>query len=341
MQVEATTASKQKGSGTRRVELRPDAPDGGPALKPFGRPIPAGPHDWGLFGPGSVTWKLHNSPVLMVGGLRALICQSLHPLAMAGVGQHSRYKSQPLKRLRRTAEYVATIVFGDTDSAERAALGIRRVHEKVRGIDPVTGRSYYANDPDLLLWVHCVEIHSFLASYRAYGGRLTADEQDAYLAEQVAAAEVIGIERDRVPASRAEFREYFRSVRGELCCSEHSRDAINLVVSPPLVREMLPYHVPLRLLGTAAVAITPQHMRKLAGIERSAPTYALAGAVARASGIVLRGSFFRKASGGMVGKRTVNLPAAAMAAAEEWGHGASGSLAIDAGSRSAELLSRP
>lgn len=341
MQVEVTAASNREGSGTGRVELRTSAPDGGPALKPGGRPIPAGPHDWGLFGPGSVTWKLHDSPVLLVGGLRALICQSLHPLAMAGVGQHSRYKSQPLRRLKRTAEYVATVVFGDTDSAERAALGIRKVHEKVRGVDPVTGREYYANDPELLLWVHCVEIHSFLASYRAYGGSLTDAEQDAYLAEQVSAAEVIGIERDRVPASRAEYRDYFNSVRGELCCSEHSRDAINLVVSPPLVREMLPYHVPLRMLGAAAVAITPRYMRRLAGIERSAPTYALAGAVARTSGIVMRGSLFRKASSGMVGRRTVDLPAAARAAAEDWGHGASGSLAVDAGLGPAELLPRP
>lgn len=303
--------------------------------------MPAGPHDWGLFGPGSVTWKLHDSPVLLVGGLRALICQSLHPLAMAGVGQHSRYKSAPLTRLKRTAEYVATVVYGDTDSAERVALAIRKVHEKVRGTDPVTGRDYYANDPELLLWVHCVEIHSFLASYRAYGGRLTDAEQDAYLAEQVSAAEVIGIPRADVPASRAEFRDYFMSVRGELCCSEHSRDAINLVVSPPLVREMLPYHVPLRVLGAAAVAITPQHMRRLAGIERSIPTYAFAGAVARASGVVMRGSFFRKAGTGVVGKRTVTLPAAALAAAEEWGRAASGSLDPDGGPGATKLVSRP
>jgi uncharacterized protein (DUF2236 family) len=331
----------EEGAGRSRVELRTDAPDGGPALKPGGRPVAAGPHDWGLFGPASVTWKVHQSPVLLVGGLRALICQSLHPLAMAGVGQHSRYKSQPLSRLKRTAEYVATVVFGDTDSAERAALGIRKVHEKVRGVDPVTGRSYYANDPELLLWVHCVEVHSFLASYRAYGGRLSPEEQDAYLAEQVSAGEIIGIERDRVPASRAEYREYFDSVRGELCCSEHSRDAINLVVSPPLVREMLPYHVPLRVLGAAAVAITPRHMRHLAGIERSLPTYALAGGVARASGVVMKASFFKRSAGGLVGKRTVNLPTQALEAAEEWGRGVTGSLGPDAGSRPADLLPRP
>ena len=335
-----TTATDQ-GAGEGRVELRTDAPDGGPALKPGGRPTAAGPHDWGLFGPTSVTWRVHQSPVLLVGGLRALICQSLHPLAMAGVAQHSRYKSQPLSRLKRTAEYVATVVFGDTDSAERAALGIRKVHEKVRGTDPVTGRDYYANDPELLLWVHCVEIHSFLAAYRAYGGRLSGEEQDRYLAEQVAVAEIIGIERDSVPASRAEYRDYFDSVREELCCSEHSRDAIDLVVSPPLVREMLPFHVPLRILGAAAVAITPRHMRRLAGIERSAPTYAFAGAVARASGIVMRASFFRRPASGMVGKRTVSLPAQALDAAADWERAASGSLERDGGPGTSELLSRP
>jgi hypothetical protein len=106
---------------------------------------------------------------------------------------------------------------------------------------------------------------------------------------------------------------------------------------------MLPYHVPLRILGAAAVAITPQHLRRLAGIERSAPTYALAGAAARASGVVMRGSVFRRASTGVVGKRTVSLPAQALEAAEEWGRAASGSLDSDGGSTGpgpAEFVSR-
>lgn len=314
----------------------------GSSLRPGGAPVPAGPHDWGLFGPDSITWKIHASPVLLVGGLRALICQSLHPLPMAGVAQHSRYLDQPLRRLRRTAEYVATIVYGDTDSAERAALGIRRVHEKVRGTDPVTGRDYYANDPELLVWVHCVEVHSFLASYRAYGGKLTDAEQDAYLTEQVRAGEIAGIDPADVPGTRAEYRAYFESVRTELCCSEYSRDAIELCVSPPMMRELLPYQLPLRVMGAAAVAITPQHLRRMAGIERSAPTYVMAGAAARAAGIMMRAPMFQRAAAGAIGRRTFSLPAAAQEAADSW-RGASGSLDSDGtgGPGRTELLPRP
>jgi uncharacterized protein (DUF2236 family) len=340
----ATKVQRRAGENRERVE-RVERQVGSP-LRPGGSPVPAGPNDWGLFGPRSLTWKLHASPVLLVGGLRALICQSLHPLPMAGVAQHSRYLDQPLSRLRRTSEYVATIVYGDTDSAERAAMGIRRVHEKVRGVDPITGRHYYANDPQLLLWVHCVEVHSFLASYRAYGGKMTGAEQDAYLTEQVRAAELAGIESEAVPGTRAEYREYFKSMRPELCCSEFSRDAIELCVKPPMIRELLPYQVPLRVMGAAAVAITPQHLRRMAGIERSAPTYVMAGAAARAAGIVMRAPTFQKAAAGAIGKRTVGLPAAALSAAAEWERAASGkagsaSLDSNGGSGPTEFLSRP
>jgi uncharacterized protein (DUF2236 family) len=338
----ATKVERRAGENRERVE-KVERQVGSP-LRAGGSPVPAGPHDWGMFGPDSITWKIHASPVLLVGGLRALICQSLHPLPMAGVAQHSRYLDQPLSRLRRTAEYVATIVYGDTDSAERAAIGIRRVHEKVRGTDPVTGRDYYANDPQLLLWVHCVEVHSFLASYRAYGGKLSDAEQDAYLTEQVRAAEIAGIEGDAVPRTRVEYREYFESMRSELCCSELSRDAIELCVAPPMMRELLAYQLPLRVLGAAAVAITPQHLRRMAGIERKAPTYVIAGAAARAAGLVMRAPMFQRAAAGAIGRRTLSLPAAAQEAAEAWRRAASGSLGPDGGSTGpgpAELVSRP
>jgi uncharacterized protein (DUF2236 family) len=315
----AITTENGNGRAPRELPLPAPGTNGRPA-RPAGRPgampIPAGPHDWGLFGPGSVSWKVHSSPVLLVGGLRALIIQSLNPLAMAGVAQHSDYLKHPLKRLRRTSEYVTTIVYGDTGSAERAAAAVRRVHKRVHGVDPVTGRRYSAEDPETMLWVHCVEVHSFLAAYRAYGGRLNDVEQDAYLAEQVRAAELIGIRDGYVPASRADYRAYFESVRGELCLSESSRNAIELCVAPPMMRELLPYQVPLRIMGAAAVAITPKHLRRIARIERSRAVYAGARAVSRAAGVVLRAPLLREASAGAVGKRTITLPRAAMESAQ-------------------------
>ena len=97
-----------------------------PSARPRGVPVPAGPHDWGLFGLDSISWRVHSNPVLLVGGLRALIIQSLNPLAMAGIDQHSNYLQRPLSRLRRTAEHVATVVYGDTATAERAGATVRR-----------------------------------------------------------------------------------------------------------------------------------------------------------------------------------------------------------------------
>ena len=196
--------------------------------------IAAGPHDWGLFGPESLSWRVHSSPVLLVGGLRALLIQSLNPPAMAGIDQHSDYLERPLKRLRRTAEYLATVVYGDTPSAERAAANVRRLHTRVNGVDPITATAYSAQDLETMLWVHCVEAHSFMAAYRAYGGGLSEDEQDAYLAEQVRAAELIGIPAEIVPASRLAYGAYFEMMRDRLCVSAASREAIELVVSPPL-----------------------------------------------------------------------------------------------------------
>jgi uncharacterized protein (DUF2236 family) len=234
--------------------------------------------DQGLFGPGSVTWRVHASPVVaMVGGLRSLIIQSLHPLAMAGVAQHSDYRQRPLHRLRRTAAYVATTTFGTTDEARRAAEVVKQVHRKVKGVDPVTGRAYSAADPETQLWVHCVEIHSFLASHRVYGrDALTPQEEDRYFAENVAVAALLEVPAERVPDSVAAMREYFANVRPQLCVSDSARDAISFVISPPLMRETAPYLVPMRVLGAAAANLVPRDLRRLAGIRAvpAPPTYA-------------------------------------------------------------------
>jgi uncharacterized protein (DUF2236 family) len=287
-----------------------------PSARSRGVPVPAGPHDWGLFGPDSISWRVHSSPVLLVGGLRALIIQSLNPLAMAGIDQHSDYLRQPLSRLRRTAEYVATVVYGDTPTAERAGAMVRKIHSRVRGIDPITGSPYSAEDIETKLWVHCVEVHSFLAAYRTYGGRLSDEEQDAYIAEQVRAAEQMALPADLVPSSHAAFRDFFEYMRPVLCVSEASQDAIHLVVDPPKTRELMPHQVSLRMMASAAVAITPHYMRRMAGIERSRLVYAGAGAGTRTAGVVMRARVFDHMGASLVGRRTVSLPRAAMAAAK-------------------------
>ena len=233
-----------------------------------------------------MTWKVHASPVMLIGGMRALMIQSLHPLALAGVMQHSDFRKRPLHRLRQTARYVATTTYGTTAQAEAAGATVRRVHRYVRGTDEVTGRQYSAEDVDTLLWVHCVEVHSFLAAYRAYGGRLTVAEQDQYLAESARVAALVGIPPERVPRSLAVMREYFALMRPELVGSESAREAVRFVARPPVTRDLLPLLGPLRVTSAAAVALVPRELRKLGGIDQprfvDAATHVSVGAAARA-----------------------------------------------------------
>ena len=224
-----------------------------------------------LFEPGSISWKIIGHPVALIGGMRALIIQTLHPLAMAGVAQYSEFRKDPLKRLRGTSSYVATVVFGDRAMATAAAARVRKLHERVRGIDPITGKEFYANDPETMLWVHCTEIHSFLAAYRAYAGHLTLAERDRYLAEQVAAAELIGIPRAMVPDSVASYRRYFAEMRPHLCLSAEAATTIDFIVRPRLtVRTPLDLRLAATIFGPAAATLVPRDLRRLAGMPERA-----------------------------------------------------------------------
>lgn len=267
--------------------------------------------DVGLFGPGSVTWKVVGHPVALVGGLRALIVQSLHPLAMAGVAQHSDYRTRSLERLRRTSLYVVATTFGDTKTAHEAAARVKRMHAHVKGTDPVTGRTYSAADPETQLWVHCVEIHSLMAAYRAYGGRLDPEEQDAYIAESARVAALLDIDPADVPSSTAELREYWERVRPELCVSESARAAIDFVLHPPLTRELLPLQVPLRITAAAAVAITPRNLRRMAGIDRPAILDRATVAAVRPAAAALTLPLLRDAPGLVLGPEVAAMRARA------------------------------
>ena len=127
--------------------------------------VPIDPADDGFFGPGSVAWRVSTDLASPVAGLRSLLIQALHPLAMAGVDQHSDWRRDPVGRLAATSAYVATVNFGERAAAQQAAARVRRIHEHVQGTDPVTGRPYAAGDPALLLWVHAALVDS------APGGR--------------------------------------------------------------------------------------------------------------------------------------------------------------------------
>ena len=228
--------------------------------------------DHGLFGPGSVTWRVHADPSMLVGGLRALLVQALHPHAMAGVDQHSDYREDQWGRLRQTSDYVLTTTFGTTEQAREYGARVRRVHEFVRGVDPVTGQEYSAADPEVLLWVHNVEVHSFLLAYRRYGGRLSSADADRYVAEMVQVAELVGIPTGDVPSTHEALSAWLVERRPALVVSQAARAAMQAVLHPPMPLPLRPlWAIPAR----AAVAILPRHVRELYGLPWQPPVDAM------------------------------------------------------------------
>jgi uncharacterized protein (DUF2236 family) len=160
------------------------------------------------------------------------------------------------------------------------------------------------------------EWHSFLAVYRAYGGRLSPEDQDRYLAEGARVAALLDVPAERVPASVAATREYFESVRPQLCMSAPAREAIEFVVHPPMTRELLPLQVPLRVAARAAIATIPRHLRALAGIEGPRSLDAVTVAAVRAAAAALTLPLLRDAPALALGEevRAVRDSARALAA---------------------------
>lgn len=222
---------------------------------------PAG--DPGLFGPDSHAWKVHGDlGCMLVGGFSALMLQMLHPLAMAGVAQHSSYRSDPLGRLRRTARYVAGTTYGPIPLVEQLADEVRRVHRKVHGVAP-DGRPYRADDPDLLAWVHTTEVWGFLAAYQRYSPRpLLRAEKDAYLAEVAVLARLVGA--TDVPTSLAGVRAYFRSVRPELRATPGALEALGFLRTP--VGDALVDGLAHRIVAEAAIDLLPAFARDELGL---------------------------------------------------------------------------
>jgi uncharacterized protein (DUF2236 family) len=195
--------------------------------------VPTDPADDGFFGPASITWQLSGDLSSIVAGLRALLVQALHPLAMAGVDQHSDWRRDPVGRLAATSSYLATVSFGDRAAAGRAAARVRRIHEHVNGIDRVTGRPYAAGDPALLLWVHATLVESTMVACELFGTPLAPADGDRYVAEMTVAAELVGIPAALVPSDLAGLRQYLSSVLPELRCTPAATDAAAFLLEPP------------------------------------------------------------------------------------------------------------
>ena len=225
--------------------------------------VPEDAADDGLFGPASVTWRLSADLASPVAGLRSLLMQALHPLAMAGVNQHSGWRRDPVGRLAATSAYLATVTFGDRAVAKQAAARVRRIHDHVRGVDAVTGRPYAAGDPDLLLWVHAALVQSSLAAVGAFGTPLPTQDSDRYVAEMMVAAELVGVPRPLVPASVAELERYVASVRPGLTCTPTAAESMAYLLDPPgLDEEIAGFWQDVR---DAAIAVLPEWARQMYG----------------------------------------------------------------------------
>ncbi|WP_293370862.1 oxygenase MpaB family protein [Nevskia sp.] len=184
--------------------------------------------DPGLFGPESVTWRVHGDfPGMMAGGIGALMLQTLHPAALAGVWDHSNFRHDLIGRLRRTTAFVAGTSYAPTAEAERLIARVRGIHARVHGFTE-DGAPYEANDPALLTWVHVTEVSSFLRGYLLYANpALPLAMQDRYYAENAGVAEALGA--TRVPKSVAAVEAYFASVQGDLRFSERSRVVLGVL----------------------------------------------------------------------------------------------------------------
>lgn len=234
----------------------------------YERSVPEHPKDDGLFGPRSIVWRVNRDRCGPLAGMRSLMIQALHPLAMAGVDQHSNWRKDPFGRLAATNSYVLTTTYGDTASALAAAAWVRKIHTHVRGVDSATGLPYSAEDPNLLLWVHAGLVDSMVAVVQRYGRPLDDDEADRYVAEMVRFAEIVGVPRDMVPATVASLGSYIDSVDLRQATAA-AKEAIGYVLDPsgldPDLEEL--WHD----LARVAVGTLPSWAREMYGFEAPPP----------------------------------------------------------------------
>jgi uncharacterized protein (DUF2236 family) len=215
------------------------------------------------FSPADPIWRVHADAAMFAGGIGALVLQSLHPLAMAGVAGHSGYRGDPWGRVQRTAHYIAVTTYGTVDDAEAAIDAVRSVHERVRGKD-AQGRPYRASDPHLLAWIHAAEIFAFMEAHRAFGPvPLSEADADAYVEQAGRSAALLGVERP--PRTVRELSGTVLGYRDELELSPAAADTISFLLrTPPLPWVARPGYW---MLAAGGIAVLPEWVRALAGLR--------------------------------------------------------------------------
>ncbi|VAG18982.1 Uncharacterized protein conserved in bacteria [Klebsiella aerogenes] len=203
----------------------------GMALKEIDFENPKG--EPGLFGPRSAIWQVHGDFTSMLcGGISALLLQMLHPLALAGVWDHSRFREDIFGRLRRTSQFISATTFGTTDDAERLIAKVQGIHQRISGVTP-DGRPYRASDPALLTWVHVAECSSFMASHLRYKRTIvTAARQEQYYREAAEVARRLGAED--IPETPRQVAEYLQDMRPQLRCDERTQEVAQVLLTTRL-----------------------------------------------------------------------------------------------------------
>jgi uncharacterized protein (DUF2236 family) len=239
-----------------------------PLARALTRSVAEHPADDGLFGPRSVVWRVHRDRSFALAGIRSLMVQALHPLAMAGVAQHSNWQQDPIGRMAATSGYILTVTYGDTAAVQQAGARVRAIHRHVNGTDNVTGLEYHAADPALLLWIHAAMVDSIVHVVQRYGRLLGATDADSYVAEMVRFAELVGVPAEQVPAGVAALQEYMESVQ-PLRATPAALHAISVVLDPPGLgddmREL--WHD----IGQVAIGTLPGWARSMYGFGKPDP----------------------------------------------------------------------
>lgn len=236
----ATTVHRVMGGGDERPFADPAVDDPGPI--PLDSPVR----------------EVHRDASMLIGGVRTLLYQTLHPDAMYGVAEHSDYESDPLGRLHRTAYFLEATVYGSARDAEQAIDVVRAIHARVRGVLP-DGRAYRADDPHLIGWVHATELDSFLRAFQTHGPRRLRDaEVDRYIADMSVIGEALG--GRNLPMNAMELRESLRGYRAECVATPECRDTTRFLFAPPLPLPALAFYP---IVFGAATALLPGWARRM------------------------------------------------------------------------------
>lgn len=255
-------------------------------------PLPS-PDEWteeedrlGFFGPDSVTWRIHTDPSYAVGGLRALMLQALHPVAMDGVASNSEgFKNDWWMRMTRTGQYVETLTFGTRTEARRMAARVRGLHRKLSGVEETTGRAYRVDDVDLLLWVHNCEVDSLLSTARRAGLQLSAEDADTYVLEHLAGARLVGIPEALAPRTVADLDAYFEEIRPSLAVTPAASEGVRRLFVPPMrgwVQVLTPARPAWGTFASLGFATLPRWARQMYSMPGLPLTDAAATAALRA-----------------------------------------------------------